>query len=94
MSSFASIAFDPGSIAAWLAVGLISGWLIGRVLEPPSYGQGGDLLLGALGACLGGFGVGFFVDGNPAFWSTLLVAVLGAWLFIGVGRAIVAARNT
>ena len=93
MSTFASVVFDPGSIAAWLVVGLISGWLIGTVREPPSYGQGGDLLLGALGACLGGFGMGFFADSNPAFWNTMLAALLGACLFIGVGRFIVAVRN-
>ena len=93
MSSFASVVFDPGSIAAWLVVGLLSAWLISQVTEPPTYGLGGDLLLGPLGACLGGFGLGLFVQDSPAFWGALLVALIGACLFIGGARAVAAVRH-
>jgi uncharacterized membrane protein YeaQ/YmgE (transglycosylase-associated protein family) len=90
---FADVVLDPGGIAAWLAVGLIAGWLAGKLMETASFGVLGDILLGLLGALVGGVVLGWFVRGEPAFWGTVLAAFLGACMVIVVVRAIVAARR-
>ena len=89
----ADFALEPGGVAAWVAVGLIVGWLAGKVLDSPSYGTMGDLILGLIGALLGGSFVGFFVTGRPAFWLAVLVAFVAACLVIGVVRAVAALRS-
>lgn len=48
MSAFAEITLhlDPGGIIAWLAVGLIAGWLAGKVMKGAGYGLIGDIVMG------------------------------------------------
>ena len=65
---FADLILHPGSIAVWLFVGLIIGGVAAKMMENPSYGIMGDLLLGSIGAVVGGGLVGLFVEGDPAFW--------------------------
>lgn len=42
-------------ILAWIIVGLIAGWLAGAVMKGRGYGILGDMLLGIVGAVVGGF---------------------------------------
>ena len=46
---FADLVLPPASIAVWIVVGLIMGWLAAKMIENPSYGIMGDLL-GSIGA--------------------------------------------
>ena len=64
---FADVVLQPNGIAAWLAVGLIVGWLAGKVPSEPTYGIAGDLLLASVGAVVGAVLFGFFVKGDPAW---------------------------
>ena len=41
-------------VLAWIVVGLIAGWLAGVVVRGSGYGLLGDIILGVLGALLGG----------------------------------------
>jgi uncharacterized membrane protein YeaQ/YmgE (transglycosylase-associated protein family) len=92
MILFANIALDPATIAAWLALGLASGWLGSKLMEEPSYGTMGDLILGVIGALAGGLIYAFFrVDAG--FWGSVVVALIGACTLIGGTRAIVASRS-
>jgi len=93
MITFANIVLEPGAIAAWIVVGLFLGWLAGKVMEAPSYGVGGDLFLGAMGALAGGLLFGYFVAGDPGFWGSFLVAAIGACIVVGGARAVVAMRS-
>jgi uncharacterized membrane protein YeaQ/YmgE (transglycosylase-associated protein family) len=88
---FADFALHVQSVAAWLTIGLVVGWLAGKVMDSPSYGSIGDVVLGAIGAVVCGAAFGFFVEGDPSFWAGLLTALIGACVLIGGGR-IVAAR--
>ena len=90
---FASFALSPQGIAAWLCIGAAIGWLAGKVMEYPTYGIIGDLILGVIGAVVGGGGLGFFSEGEPSFWIGLVTALVGACVFVGVGRAVAARLN-
>jgi uncharacterized membrane protein YeaQ/YmgE (transglycosylase-associated protein family) len=83
---FAELTLSPGGIIAWVVVGLVGGWLAGRVMDGTGYGLIGDLVVGLIGALIGGFVFGLFVTGNAGFWGSILVAFLGACLLIVIVR--------
>ncbi len=78
-------------ILSWIVVGLIAGWLAGRVVKGSNYGLIGDLIVGIVGALVGGFIAGqLFKVSDPISGiniETLLVAFLGAVLVIFALRA-------
>jgi uncharacterized membrane protein YeaQ/YmgE (transglycosylase-associated protein family) len=90
---FASFGLSPQSIAAWLCIGVAVGWLAGKVMEYPTYGIIGDLVLGAIGAVVGGGVLGFFIESEFLFWIALVTALVGACVLVGVGRAVAARLN-
>jgi uncharacterized membrane protein YeaQ/YmgE (transglycosylase-associated protein family) len=68
------------SILAWVALGLIVGFVANKIMNRAGEGVGMDIALGVVGAVLGGglfnqFGSGSVTGLNP--WA-LLVAVTGA----------------
>jgi len=69
----------------WILVGLIAGWLTGKIMKSGGYGFLGDIIIGILGAIAGGWIVGFLGLGGGGMIYTILVATLGAivltWLF-------------
>ena len=87
---FANLALTPAGVAVWIVVGLIIGWLAAKMLENPSYGLMGDLLLGSIGAVVGGALLGFFVEGTPGFGIAVLTALIGAFVVVVGGRLVVA----
>jgi uncharacterized membrane protein YeaQ/YmgE (transglycosylase-associated protein family) len=69
------------TILWWVIVGLIAGWITGKIMKGKGYGVGMDIVLGIAGAIVGGFLmrlVGFHSSGGILL--TILVAVLGAVL--------------
>jgi uncharacterized membrane protein YeaQ/YmgE (transglycosylase-associated protein family) len=84
----AEIALAPGGFIAWLVVGLIAGFLAGSVMRGGGYGMIGDVVMGLIGALVGGFLTGFFVQGNAGFVGSIVVAFIGACLLIALVRAI------
>jgi len=72
----------------WIVVGLIAGWAAGRIMKGGGYGVVADIVLGILGGILGGWIVGMLgLGGGGLLWS-ILVAILGAVILIGVTRLI------
>ena len=43
------------SILSWIVVGLIAGWLAGKVMSGGGFGLVGDIVVGVVGGLLGGF---------------------------------------
>jgi len=77
----------------WLIVGLIAGWLTGKIMG----GGGGilmDIIIGLVGALAGGFLMsllGFRAEGGLIY--TIIVAVIGAVLLTWIYRKIVRPRT-
>jgi len=90
----AEIALMPGGIIAWLVVGLIAGWLAGMVMKGGGYGVIGDIVVGLVGSLVGGFLVGYFVQGPAGFWGSIVVAFIGAVVMIAIVRAVTGTRTT
>jgi uncharacterized membrane protein YeaQ/YmgE (transglycosylase-associated protein family) len=90
---FAEVVLNPGGILSWLAVGLIAGWLAGLFMKGGGYGIVADIILGLIGAALGGFLTQYFVQGEMWFWGSVFVAFIGACVLIGIARAIAPTRS-
>lgn len=71
-------------IILFLVVGLIAGWLASNFVEGRGYGLIGDIVLGVIGASVGGFIFDLFGVSLFGFWGLLLVAVIGAVVFLFV----------
>jgi uncharacterized membrane protein YeaQ/YmgE (transglycosylase-associated protein family) len=94
MAMFADIDLAPGGVIAWLMVGLIAGFLAGKVMTGAGYGLIGDIVVGLIGAFLGGLISGTFIVGTYGFVGSIIVAFFGACLLIWVLRLFAARRST
>ena len=72
----------------WIVVGLIAGWAAGRIMKGGGYGAIADILLGIVGAVIGGWVVGLLGFGAGGLIWSILVAILGATILIWVARMI------
>jgi uncharacterized membrane protein YeaQ/YmgE (transglycosylase-associated protein family) len=82
-------------LVLWIVLGLIAGWLAGLVMKGGGYGLIGDIVLGILGAILGGFltGVLFGRDMVSGFnIESIVVAFIGAVILIAISRALTGSR--
>lgn len=79
-------------VLSWIVVGLIAGWLAGVVVRGSGYGLIGDIVVGIVGALIGGFLAGSLFNMPDAVnginLTSILVAFLGAVLLIIVLRAV------
>jgi uncharacterized membrane protein YeaQ/YmgE (transglycosylase-associated protein family) len=74
-------------VLTWIFVGLVAGWLAGKVMKGGGYGIIMDVILGILGGVLGGwiFGLLGIWQGRGMFGS-IVVAFLGAVILVWITR--------
>lgn len=80
-------------IVSWIIIGLIAGWLTGKIMGGPGKGVLVDIIVGLAGALVGGFLAGlagFRPEGG--FIYTIIVAVIGAVLLTWVVRKVTGAK--
>jgi uncharacterized membrane protein YeaQ/YmgE (transglycosylase-associated protein family) len=70
----------------WIIVGLIAGWAAGKIMKGGGYGVVADIILGILGAIVGGWVVGVLGFGHGGLIWSILVAILGAVILIWITR--------
>ena len=70
----------------WIIVGLIAGWAAGKIMKGGGYGVIADIVLGILGAIIGGWVVGLLGFGGGGLIWSILVAILGAVILIWITR--------
>jgi len=73
----------------WILVGLIAGWLTGKLMRGEGYGFFVDILLGIAGAFIGGF-IARHLGLDPAggFIYSTLIALAGAVILVALIRLI------
>jgi uncharacterized membrane protein YeaQ/YmgE (transglycosylase-associated protein family) len=70
-----------------ILVGLIAGWAAGQIMKGSGYGVLMDIVLGIVGAILGGWIIrllGFEATGGLV--TSILVATLGAVVLVAISR--------
>ena len=75
---------------AWIIVGLLAGWLAGMMMGGRGYGVLGNIVVGIIGSLLGGFLASTFLGWDTGGFNlaSILVAFLGAVVFLGILRLI------
>lgn len=84
-------------LLSWLIVGLIAGWLASIVMKGGGSGLIGDIVVGIVGAMIGGFLAGTLLDipnaVNGINLTSIFVAFLGAVILIAILRLISGRRG-
>jgi uncharacterized membrane protein YeaQ/YmgE (transglycosylase-associated protein family) len=74
------------SLIGWLLIGLIAGWLAGKIARGAGYGCITDIVLGLVGSFLGGWifmRLGIFGGG---FLYSLAAATVGAVILVAIAH--------
>ncbi len=66
----------------FILIGLCAGWLAGQIMKDGGYGLVGDLIVGVIGAILGGFLIGLAGFTTTGLLGQLISATFGAVVLI------------
>ena len=84
------------TILVWLILGLIAGWVASRLMGSGGYGLIGDIVIGIVGAFVGGW-LGSMVlglDVTGLNFTSIAVAIVGAVIVIALFRALAPGRRS
>lgn len=73
-----------GSLISFIVIGLLAGWIVGKMLKGQGFGLAGNLMIGIVGSVVGGvlFWVLGFTPRNIV--GSIVTAVVGALFFLFV----------
>jgi uncharacterized membrane protein YeaQ/YmgE (transglycosylase-associated protein family) len=74
-------------ILLWIVLGALAGWIAGMIMKS-DHSIIEDIVLGIIGAFVGGFVMNFFGQSGVTGFNvySLIVAVIGAIILIALGR--------
>jgi uncharacterized membrane protein YeaQ/YmgE (transglycosylase-associated protein family) len=72
----------------FLLVGLVAGWLAGKLMKGSGYGVIGDIVLGVVGAFVGGFLFRLIGISTYGTIGAVIVATIGAMVLVALVRAL------
>src|ERR1700720_1929669 len=78
--------FQAHGIVSWLFLGLVAGWLAGKLARGRGFGCITDIILGLIGSFIGGWvftELGIFGGG---FFFSLAAATLGAVILVAIAH--------
>jgi uncharacterized membrane protein YeaQ/YmgE (transglycosylase-associated protein family) len=79
--------FIPRSLIAWMFIGLIAGWLAGTISRGRGFGCFVNILLGMVGAVLGGWiFMKLGIAGTGGWLYSLAAATVGAVVLVAIAR--------
>ena len=70
----------------WIIVGLIAGWAAGKIMRGGGYGPLMDIILGIVGAVVGGWLMGAIGIYAGGLIGTIVIAIIGAIFLIWLSR--------
>jgi uncharacterized membrane protein YeaQ/YmgE (transglycosylase-associated protein family) len=85
--------YIPQSVIAWIIIGLIAGWLAGTISRGRGFGCIADIILGMVGAILGGWIFSKLdIHGGGLIFS-IAAATVGAVILVSVARIFSGGRD-
>jgi uncharacterized membrane protein YeaQ/YmgE (transglycosylase-associated protein family) len=89
----ADVNLSLSNVLWWLLVGLVAGFLASRVMRGGGYGLIGDIVVGLIGAFIGGWlagflGLGVGVGGSSGLIVSIVVAFIGACILLAILHAV------
>jgi len=82
-------------IIAWIIIGVIAGWLTGKIMKGSGFGFFMDMVIGLIGAVVGGFlatHLGMAGPGQHGLIISIIIAVIGAVILTVLVRLISGGR--
>jgi uncharacterized membrane protein YeaQ/YmgE (transglycosylase-associated protein family) len=76
------------SLIWFLLIGLIAGWLAGKLMRGGGFGIVGDMIVGVIGALIGGWLFGVLGIGVGGLIGAIITAFVGAVILLAILRAI------
>ena len=77
------------SLIWFLLIGLIAGWLAGKVMRGGGFGLVGDMIVGVIGALIGGWLFGVLGIGvGLGIIGAIITAFVGAVILLAILRAL------
>jgi uncharacterized membrane protein YeaQ/YmgE (transglycosylase-associated protein family) len=74
----------------WIIVGAIAGWLAGKVMKGRGFGLLGNIVIGVIGALVGGWLAGSLLNISNAIsgfnLQTILIAFLGSVIVLYIAK--------
>lgn len=80
------VGIESRGLLAWVIIGLLAGWIAGVITRGHGFGCLVNIILGLVGAVIGGWI--FTRLGIPSwgFWAGLAAATVGAVVLVAIGR--------
>jgi uncharacterized membrane protein YeaQ/YmgE (transglycosylase-associated protein family) len=75
-------------IVAFLLIGLIAGWLAGKIVDGHGLGAVPDMAVGIVGSVIGGMLSSRIIGEEYGFWGAILISTLGAIILLILARLI------
>ncbi len=76
------------SLVLFLVIGIVAGWLAGKIMKGGGFGLVGDLVVGVIGSFLGGWVFGLLGIAAYGILGSLVMAVVGAMLLLFLIRLV------
>jgi uncharacterized membrane protein YeaQ/YmgE (transglycosylase-associated protein family) len=73
-------------LLSWIIIGVIAGWLTGKLMRGAGYGILMDLFLGLVGAVVGGWIFGLLGLHAYGFIGSLTTSTVGAVVLVALAR--------
>jgi uncharacterized membrane protein YeaQ/YmgE (transglycosylase-associated protein family) len=69
----------------YIIIGAIAGWIAGKIVKGSSSGFLMNIVIGVIGALIGGFLLSFFFNtAGGGWWFTLFTAILGSVILLWI----------
>jgi uncharacterized membrane protein YeaQ/YmgE (transglycosylase-associated protein family) len=81
------------SFLGWILIGLIAGWLSGKVTRGGGFGLLADLFLGLVGGVIGGWIFAQLGIHSYGFVGSLAAATVGAIVLVTIARLLVGSHG-
>lgn len=72
------------TLVIWLIIGAVAGWIAGNLMRGGGFGLLGNIVVGIVGAFLGGFIFDFFGIAAGGILGSLVLATVGAVVLLFV----------
>jgi uncharacterized membrane protein YeaQ/YmgE (transglycosylase-associated protein family) len=83
-------------IIAWIIIGLIAGWLTGKIMKGSGFGALMDMVVGLIGAMIGGFisyHLGLGGVREHGLIMSIVIATIGAVILTWIVRLVTGGRT-
>jgi uncharacterized membrane protein YeaQ/YmgE (transglycosylase-associated protein family) len=78
-------------VIAWIIIGVLAGWITGKLMKGSGFGFIMDMVVGLVGALIGGFlssHLGFGSESQHGLIMSIVIAVIGAVLLTWLLRLV------